>query len=212
MRADKMPLLNDILGGRARAMEKGGGNVTETGKYPFFFFCNTVLECVAGRKEWKKEKAKLLVSESSVTVSDEAFALLLMVNSWDKFEYLAESDGEPNKDDTPTTVYTEKKGRNKKLQGWTTQGINHFNQLCKFVATDRESEAGIEFEKEFLRYQQNEMVRKKAALGASGNDEQGDENCGCQSPNRGQAWNQLSELVALNNRNVVSGSTNQAAV
>ena len=39
-----------------------------------------------------------------------------MANSWDKFEYLAENDEINDKNDIPETLYTEKKGRNKKCK------------------------------------------------------------------------------------------------
>jgi hypothetical protein len=156
-----MPKLEDILGGRKLAMEKGG-SIKGEGKYPFFFFCSSILECVAGKKNWKAQKAKKTISKSCATVSDEAFALLLMVNSWEKFEYLADSKGTADeKTEVPSTLFTEKKGRNRKMQGWSNEGIVKFNALCRFVQEDRKSKEGKEFEQEFLKYNVKEAMEKK---------------------------------------------------
>jgi hypothetical protein len=191
-----MPRLDDILGGRILAMESDDAAMTEEGKYAYFFFCNTVLECVAGKKEWKKEKSKLLVSKSSVTVSDEAFALLLLVNSWDKFEHIAERPDATDKSDLPATRFTEKKGRNKRMQGWSQEGIKRYNLLCEYVKQDRESAAGMLFEAEFLKYHQDEMVRKKACLSSDGNEGDDDDEEMIETPMH-QAFNQMKELSEM---------------
>ena len=176
-----MPNLDDIMGGRVLAMTKGG-EMNGPGKHPFYFFCNHILECVAGKKKWKAEKSTTRVSKSCATVSDEAFALLLMVNSWDKFEFMsADSNLDSVKDVVPSTMFTEKKGRNRKLQGWTLEGIDKYNKLCEHVKKDRASEEGKLFEKEFLEYQKGECARK-AKNEAEGEDDdvdsdnEGDEN------------------------------------
>ena len=169
----RMPKLTDILGGRVLAMANGG-TMTGQGKRAFFYFCNQILECVAGKKKWKAEKSKTVISKSCATVSDEAFALLLMVNSWDKFDFMssnAYSDSE--KEMTPSTMFTEKKGRNKKLKGWSLEGFDKYNQLCAHVQKDRESVQGVQFEQEFLQYQKSEKMRKALAE-ADGEDSEGE--------------------------------------
>ena len=171
MRIDKMPMLEEILGGRRLAMEKGG-TMKEGGKFPFFYFCNKILECVAEKKKWKVEKHKLLISASCVTVSDEAFAMLLMINSWDKFEYLADHPEIEDKATVPSTKFTEEKGRNRKLQGWTREGINTFNKLCQDVMEDRASKEGKRFELEFKSYHAAEELKQKTKLDV---DESGSE-------------------------------------
>jgi hypothetical protein len=161
MRANKMPQLAHIVGGRRAAMAKGG-EITGPGKYPFFYFCNSIVECVAGKKEWKNQKAKKLISESCITVSDEAFAILLMQNSWAKFEYIAENCDFDEKKNVPETLFTEKKGRNRRLQGWSETGIDNFNELCAMVEEDRKSAAGKLFEAEFLKYQEDKAKDDKS--------------------------------------------------
>jgi hypothetical protein len=190
-----MPRLEDILGGRRYAMENGG-DMAEPGKYAYFYFCNTILECVAGKKLWKKQKKEKLISKSCVTVSDEAFALLLMTNSWDKFEYFADNPEIEEKQDIPATMYTEKKGRNKKMQGWSQEGITKYNRLCDFVVQDRLSAAGIKFEKEFLKYHTDAVLRSKMVDAAQLDDEDNEED---ESTNGvQQAYNHLEEMCNKN--------------
>jgi hypothetical protein len=195
MRAETIPPLEEILGGRKLAMETG--DEIETTAY--FYFCNKLVECVAGKKEWKKEKSKLLISKSCITVSDEAFALLLMVNSWEKFEYIAEHVEIECKDNVPETRYTEKKGRNKKLQGWSSVGIDKFNQLCEMVKKDRTSAEGIEFEQDFLAYHEAEVLRKKGGSDEAAEDENESEDEDDASPvlRATAAYNHLQELLEI---------------
>ena len=58
MRTGKMPALDEVLGGRKGAMAHNGPIETT----PYYFFCNKIVECVAGKKEWKTQKAKVLIS------------------------------------------------------------------------------------------------------------------------------------------------------
>ena len=201
MRTGKMPLLSDMLGGRRLAMENGG-SIKDDGKYPFFYFCNAILECVAGKKEWKQQKNKQLISGSCVTVTDEAFALLLMVNSWEKFEYMADNPEMENKTEVPETRYTEKKGRNRKMQGWSSEGIDKFNNLCVSVMADRESEEGKMFEKEFLEYHEQKAKENKIKAQASGDEEEDsecEENGGDGPPTKRLKWafNHLGDLAGV---------------
>jgi hypothetical protein len=67
-----------------------------------------------------------------VSITDEAFALTLLVNYWDQYEA-----GWENK--TVSAKFTERKlnknGPNaKKMQGgWSIEGLNLFNELCVIV-------------------------------------------------------------------------------
>ncbi len=196
-----MPELADVLGGRRLAMSRAG-SINGKEKYPFFFFCNSVLECVAGKKEWKQQKTKRRVSESCVSVSDEAFAMLLLVNSWDKFEYMAENPAIDERTEVPETRYTEKKGRNRKMQGWSSEGIDNFNKLCLFVIEDRKSEAGQLFESEFLQHQvDKEKERKMGVQEVDGDDDgQEDENDDSEQPQSKKAkwaFNHLQDLAGV---------------
>jgi len=200
MKANKMPQLADMIGGRRAAMAKGAGHITGENKYPFFFFCNSIIECVAGKKEWKSQKSKKLISQSCVTVSDEAFAFLLMQNSWAKFEYMAENCEVDDRKDLPETLFTEKRGRNRKLQGWSEEGIDHFNQLCLMVEEDRASEAGKQFEIEFKKYHEDKAKEDKlnaVEVGENDDDDSDDGGVGHVVKKARFVYNHLKDLAGV---------------
>jgi len=204
MRANKMPQLADMVGGRRAAMAKGG-EITSKEKYPFFYFCNSIVECVAGKKEWKNQKSKKLISESCITVSDEAFAILLMQNSWAKFEYIAEHCDFDEKKNLPETLFTEKKGRNRKLQGWSETGIDKFNQMCAMVEADRASAAGKLFEADFLKYHEDKAKDEKSNAADDDDDESDGEAGASQVVKKARfVYNHLKDLagVGLESENV----------
>ena len=76
-----MPLLEDILTMRTN---KNGA---------YSFFCDHVLSQVVGKSDWKTRGSKALISDMA-TVSDEAFAILLIENNYDVWhEMVVEDDG-----------------------------------------------------------------------------------------------------------------------
>jgi hypothetical protein len=175
IRLGRLPDLEDILGGRKAAMDNIKTCNIENSAY--FYFFDKIVECVAGKKEWKAQKAKVLINKSCVTVSDEAFALLLMVNSWDKFEYLGENPEIDDKNDIPETLYTEKKGRNKAMQGWSRQGIDKFNILCDLVVKDRSGSQGPKFDAAFMKYHELKLLAERGGQ-EEGSDVEEDEDNG----------------------------------
>ena len=52
----------------------------------FKFFCYNYVSSVVGLKKWEMNCKKMVVSEF-VTVSDEAWALLMLEGNWDKWMY-----------------------------------------------------------------------------------------------------------------------------
>jgi hypothetical protein len=94
-----------------------------------------------------------------VTVSQEAFGLLLYKNgyegwSWMLSDSLSSSDGDGiEAPKQPTFKYTSKSinhvmGRN---SGWTVEGLNAFNTLYALVTKDREDN-GEAFDDALLKY------------------------------------------------------------
>ena len=113
----------------------------------YIYFVDNFLECVAGKRLWKKDKTSRLLS-SAVQVSDKAFALLLLENHWDGWlEQL--NPGEDEKTNVPAK-YTVKQGT-RKFEGWSQEGYKRYNELYEMVAADRLSANGKHFEEEFLR-------------------------------------------------------------
>lgn len=136
---------------------------TDREKKAFIWFFDSFLECVCGTSAWNNAKTKQLVSEARdqsgskvVSVSDEAFGLLLIDNYMEKWRKRATEDeaarikpvgdsataGEdPGGKRTKTAgKYTGKAKGQCKWGGWNSDGIKQFNFLRKLVKADREAD------------------------------------------------------------------------
>ena len=105
--------------------------------HAFTFFVEHILPQVIGKFGWREEMCSKRLSDTDITASDEAFALLCCLNMWDKWH------GESGP--TNRGIYTAK-GSNKKYCGWTAAGLKKYNELFAKVVRNRKSEwaAGVE--------------------------------------------------------------------
>ena len=108
------------------------------------FFVDKILGCAIGKRAWGKDKKCFkTVTAKGVTVSDEAFALLIMENQWN---VIFRVGGE--------TRYTGKAAAgtaNRRNSGWSKQGIERFNQLVLKVKENRSEAFGLEAEDQIRR-------------------------------------------------------------
>lgn len=129
-------------------------------KEAFLWFAGELLECVSGKRAWgarKKYKATISeaksneTGESIVTISDEAFALLMYENYMDKWieRYHDEKRGEPGKKRIAGR-YTKSSIGYCEYGGWSEDGVLRFNELCKMVQEDRASRNAREAEEQLL--------------------------------------------------------------
>lgn len=133
---------------------------TEREKKAFFWFFDNFIDCVVGANNWNVVKTKQLVSDAVdnnnskvVSVSDEAFALLLIDNYMEKWRKKASEEEETatemtsnqttNHEGTRKAVakmpgkYTGKAKGQCKWGGWNVEGITQFNRLRRLVKEDR---------------------------------------------------------------------------
>jgi hypothetical protein len=115
---------------------------------------------VAGMSTWRFEVLSGSRSPSEVlSVSSEALLNLILLNYWKAWEAQTQAD-QTNDDSTQTSVvssitegsaatrYTKSKNGSTK-DGWSVEGIRHFEDLMTKVEEDRNSENGKKFEKRF---------------------------------------------------------------
>ena len=165
-----------------------------------WFFCYNILECVAGKQEWKLEKVRKTVSTSCVTVSDEAFALLILENGWERFVFYASNEEKNEVQKLPPNLYTGRKGGNMIYEGWSDDGIERFNELCSQVKSDRMSSEGQTFEKSFLNICCGKAKQRKQTINAMDNDDSqvDTDNNDQTSRKRKSAFNELSIMANEN--------------
>jgi hypothetical protein len=155
-------------------------------KRAFFWFFNAFLECVCGANIWRTAKTTQLVSAARetngskiVSISDEAFGLLLIDNYFEKWQILAEGDvedAEPAQQAESGTGWGKKKANSRrpgkytkkamghcKYGGWNSNGIQQFNALRKLVEQDRACPQAEQMEKELLAFCRTSAGGKKKA-------------------------------------------------
>ena len=95
--------------------------------------------CVVGVADYKRQVGSMFLS-SFVTVGDEAFVLLTLENSEERWMELYKTGETKNK---MANKYTDggisrKSGRGRSLSGWSNAGLNRFNELYMKVKRDRD--------------------------------------------------------------------------
>ena len=120
-------------------------------KEAFLWFAGELLECVCGKRAWgTRMKYRATISDATsretgasiVTVSDEAFALLLYDAYVDKWiiRYHQDRRGEPrSKRMVGRYTQADAGGASNEYGGWSEEGICRFNQFCEIVQEDRAS-------------------------------------------------------------------------
>ena len=120
----------------------------------FYEFCDVFLKLIVGVSIWKYGVCHKTVSELA-TPSDEAFALLLLENTWDQWftrdlaEYKNERKynevtGEWEKRKPVYGKWTRGAGGEPCYGGWTEDGVNRFNELCILVNQNRVDNHAVE--------------------------------------------------------------------
>lgn len=163
----------------------------------YLWFVGSFLECVSGARAWGKRKYFERVSnamvggtdELLVTVSDEAFALLLYENYVTKWmtKYIEERTQifqEENK--RMNGKFTKSSTGNCEYGGWDEEGVRRFNQLCVLVQNDRRSRKAQEMEEYVLM-----ELRKKKFVNGDVEDEVADD---VQNDRHGNTVNAFCEL------------------
>ena len=117
------------------------------------------------------------------TISDEAFALLLLDNGWEKW---VDSHG---REDGKTDVETKhtRGGRGKggatKFTGWAKEGLERHNELMDLVEVDRKNNTAFEIE-----HLQSKRTSKRAGA-VDGTEAEGEDNAaGARVCVRREAW------------------------
>lgn len=129
-------------------------------KEAYTHFCDHFLPCVIGLSTWTKEVFSTEISKMA-SPSDEAWALLLLENSWDLWHQMAEYEEKGEKLATELrkkTKYTSTAGTSNKYEGWGDEGIPAYNKYVQMVREDREKNK--EFDVSYLAYKKEEQEMK----------------------------------------------------
>ena len=107
-------------------------------------FCNYFVPCIVGKAAWKRTKAMFVISKI-MTVSDEAFLLLVLENNWDLWMEMAEHD-RAVKDCQQKPKYTNAKGNGRTIKGggWMDEGLHRYNEIHEMVVKARKENKRVE--------------------------------------------------------------------
>jgi DNA polymerase III gamma/tau subunit len=147
----KLPRLSDVL----RLREDVNGAYT--------WFVEKILECVAGKRDWKKVRGQGMLSPN-VSVSDEAYAVFLLENNWEFWKAMHDSPDQKEfmKNTSMAPLYTRGDTHcTVKFQGVPVAGLKRFNELYDEVKEDRKKPNAFEFENNYRLKKQEEMEKEK---------------------------------------------------
>jgi hypothetical protein len=131
----------------------------EEGRYTLFF--EMFILHVVGAPVFRNKVTVALVS-NFVTISDEAFALLVLENCEERWKLMRETTATKCK---KANKYTDggtsvKSGKSKTFSGWSNKGLNRFNALFMMVKNDRERRDNG-FEGRFLERMKEKYPKRK---------------------------------------------------
>ena len=88
------------------------------------------------------------------TIHDEAFAILVMMNSWSVWESIVKGERKRRRGEVGQTLFTNQmkvvNDSTLRLKGWNSEGMHEFNENLTYLVTVRNSEEVINIEKEIL--------------------------------------------------------------
>jgi len=131
----------------------------------FTDFVDHFLSIVVGRRHYLKVSHLQKVSEYA-TKSDEALALLLLENSFDRWSDMAKKQIQKNSEIPPKFtnggLSNGSSGRSKKFGGWSVEGLDRYDVLYKLVAKNRESENAEDAEEAFRQKRYKDFLDEDA--------------------------------------------------
>ena len=137
-------------------------NMDQQGYFNMFF--DRLLPCVAGKKMWaNKDKMASTISDGGkISVTDEAFTELCLLNYWDRWT--------GNK----CAQWTNARGGNTHCKGWSNEAYLKFDVICRRIKEQRESRQSKAMELAFLEFA-TEQYSRGTKRTRSGLEEEGPE-------------------------------------
>lgn len=125
-----------------------------------------IIPCVMGKLSNRRTIETEVSLSNYVTVSDEGFAVLALENIYDTFMqididkyYSPKKEGE-TKCLSVKGKYTMWGEKAKRFGGWSENGINRFNELCKIINKDR-AEDKNKWEEEYRQEKESKLNEEK---------------------------------------------------
>lgn len=102
----------------------------------FLTFCSFFLPCTVGKVEYNQRAPCITISEF-VTISDEAYTLIVIENSYKRWKAEAEDENKENKQGWPLPLWTSDPQAATLFNGWKREGIDKYRNLMFELNTRR---------------------------------------------------------------------------
>jgi hypothetical protein len=135
-----------------------GASQEEKENHPFILLAEYIFSKAAKICNWKRNCGKKLTSDI-LTMTDEAFAYLVLENSWDVWfqRYVTFKNEEIPKYLQIKCVYTNNGGVGARYGGWSSQGYTQFNVYYEKIVMMRSTQNSIDLEETFRKMQAAKM-------------------------------------------------------
>ena len=129
----------------------------------YYDFINYFVSAVIGKMDYKKKSCTMVLSKYA-TVSDEAFALLCLENSYNTRMDMGVTGNK--KTSYVPRKYTNdgsskgKNGTSQHNKGWSDEGLCRFNELFDLVEKNRDVPYALQFEESFRKWCEEKALGK----------------------------------------------------
>jgi hypothetical protein len=128
---DSIPTVADLLLVRHQPYDEAPESVQNA----FLWMAEIIMQDVAGRKNWNCQVKSKRLMRNCVTVSDEAFAILLLDNNMEKWrEQVEEREDQENQNGGGTTATTKYTASGRM---WSRKGMSRFVEIYNVVSEGR---------------------------------------------------------------------------
>lgn len=114
---------------------------------------------------WKPKQMRMHLMSTVVTIADEAFAMMLLMNNWERWVAKAKNDGKENDKNLPTTRWTmvTEEDRSRMFCGWSLDALDvEWPKMWAKVKKDREANKAWEHEFRDKKKKEFQKSGKKA--------------------------------------------------
>ena len=129
-------------------------------------FVDYLLSAVVGKHVCESCKHKALVS-TYTTISDEAFALIVVENNWERWVDMHEQNNFKSSNIMPKftnagkTQYSSNGSSNQKYKGWSAAGLKQFNEIFLMVKQNRNMKHALKWEEAFKLKKEQDYVAER---------------------------------------------------
>ena len=139
-------LLIDLVGEKDKFENM---RVSDVHKEVFATFVNLCMVHFCSSMNWRYKAYNSHISEI-FSVSDEAFAMLLLENNYEDYKMVYNLSRKVTRKESKPK-YTKDSNLNEKFKGWSRKGLKRYDELVRIVTNQRRATISLELEEELKK-------------------------------------------------------------